>query len=123
MTTTETFWQSPVTHCHYVSPDEYLHEAGSFEYTVKRIIEVVSSHYGITEQQLKSRARRRDIVLPRQICMYFIRNKTSIGLRNIGKFFGGCDHTTVIHSAKTVSNLIFSDEKVRQDVIHLEGII
>jgi len=58
----------------------------------------VAEEFGVSLQDLKTRRRNKNIVLPRQVAMYLCRELTELSLPEIGDFFGGKDHTTVLHS-------------------------
>ena len=69
---------------------------------------------------LTGKSRKQEIVFARQIAMYLIRDLTSASLKSIGNFFGGRDHTTVMHSVNTIDNLIRSDDdRVRRTLNNL----
>jgi chromosomal replication initiator protein len=71
--------------------------------TVQQIMEVVSEYYNVRIADILSRRRPRSIALPRQICMYIARRATRHSLEEIGAYFGGRDHTTVMHAVRTVA--------------------
>ncbi|MGD0999267.1 MAG: chromosomal replication initiator protein DnaA [Candidatus Brocadiia bacterium] len=74
--------------------------------TVEDILRVVTTRYNVRVSDLQSRKRTRSIVLPRQICMYLARALTPLSLEEIGGYFGGRDHSTVLHAeAKIASSL------------------
>jgi chromosomal replication initiator protein len=79
------------------------------EPTIQSIISVVTEFYGIRLADLQSKHRQRSIALPRHVCMFMARKCTRLSLEEIGGFFGGRDHTTVMHAVKTV------EEKLRED--------
>jgi chromosomal replication initiator protein len=58
----------------------------------------VAEEFGLSLHDLKTRRRTKNIVLPRQVSMYLSRELTDLSLPEIGEFFGGKDHTTVLHS-------------------------
>ena len=58
----------------------------------------MTARYNVRVTDLQSRKRTRSIVLPRQICMYLARSLTMLSLEEIGGYFGGRDHTTVLHA-------------------------
>lgn len=70
--------------------------------TLQAIIDAVTSFYNVKLQDLQSRRRHKSITEPRQICMWLARKNTRFSLEEIGGYFGGRDHTTVMHSIKTV---------------------
>ena len=79
----------------------------------------------VTTEQIKGTGRARDIVVPRQIAMYLIREMTSHSLPEIGQYFGR-DHSTVMHAINKVSENIKKDEEMAAQVSrlrqHLEGL-
>jgi chromosomal replication initiator protein len=77
------------------------------------IQQVVAGYYDIKVQDLSSRKRPENIANARQIAMYITRNLTEYSLVQIGQYFGGKDHTTVMHAIKKVEHLIKSDDKFR----------
>jgi len=83
---------------------------------IEIIQKVVSKYFGIHVSDLKSKKRDRVITMPRQIAMYLCRNFTSSSLPEIGRSFGGKDHTTVIHSCKKIEILKKEDSKVFRDI-------
>ena len=80
-----------------------------------------NSIFPITPDVLKTKNRKRDIVKPRQIFMYLAMETEDYSLMEIGKFTGGFDHTTVIHSCNTVRDLMASDAIYRLDVINIKN--
>ena len=77
--------------------------------TEDRIIEVVGDYYRLTEEQIKSKVRTSQIALARQICMYLCRNMLNTSFVQIGKIFGGRDHSTVMTAVEKVENLLKTD--------------
>ena len=84
------------------------------------IQQVVASHFKLTTEDLNSRKRTQSIVFPRQIAMYLCRKIMDKSLPDVGKFFGGRDHSTVIHSCEKIANELEMDEKLRILVEDLE---
>lgn len=70
--------------------------------TLQHIVDAVTRYYNVKLSDLQSRRRFKSIVEPRQICMYLARERTRFSLEEIGGFFGGRDHTTVMHSVTVV---------------------
>lgn len=79
---------------------------------IENIQKAVSRHFSITLTELKSSKRNKTITLPRQIAMYLCRQMTSFSLPEIGKQFGGKDHTTVLHSFNKIKSLITKDQQI-----------
>ena len=85
-----------------------------------RIINVVSDYYNLAPNQLIGKIRTEDIALARHIAMYLIRYNTDLGLKQIGKLFGGRDHTTVMSGVQKVENELKTNMAVKQAVSELE---
>ncbi len=69
---------------------------------------------------LQSKRRQRSIALPRQVCMFLARKHTRFSLEEIGGYFGGRDHTTVMHAVRTIDDRCTKDEKFREVTKSLE---
>ncbi len=78
--------------------------------TVEIIQKTVADFYGIRFQELKTRKRTKEIALPRQIAMYISREHTDLSLNDIGKNFGGKDHSTVIYACRQIDKRKNADE-------------
>ncbi len=91
----------------------------SREVTIEDILKVVTSRYNVRLADLQSRKRTRSIALPRQICMYLARNLTRHSLEEIGGYFGGRDHTTVLHANKAVQALRDKDVQFQATIDRL----
>ena len=81
-----------------------------------RIIEAVSAYYNLRPHELIGDSRRKEVVRPRQIAMYILRNENGFSFPTIGHVFGGKDHTTVMHACGKVEETIKIDEVLRQDI-------
>ena len=81
--------------------------------TVDFIQRCVAEEFGSTVQDLKTKRRNKNIVLPRQIAMYLSRELTDLSLPEIGDCFGGKDHTTVLHSYKKIKEGVSKDEVLK----------
>jgi chromosomal replication initiator protein len=91
--------------------------------TVKWVQEVVATYYHLERELLLSKKRHRDIAFARQVAMYIARELTEESLPEIGKGFGGRDHTTVLHACQKVKELMEQDEKFAEEITHLIKII
>jgi chromosomal replication initiator protein len=80
--------------------------------TVQQIIDAVIKYYNVKLSDLQSRKRTKSIAFPRQVCMYMARKHTRYSLEEIGGYFGGRDHTTVMHAVRTVEE----DTKASTDI-------
>lgn len=74
----------------------------SREITIDDIIDVVVEYFGVKLTDLQSKRRQKSIAHPRQVCMYLARRHTRYSLEEIGGYYGGRDHTTVMHAVKTI---------------------
>jgi chromosomal replication initiator protein len=80
--------------------------------TIPDIQKSVCEHFNISLSDLKSKSRHRNIVLPRHIFTYLARCHTNTSLPEIGKFLGGRDHSTIIHSCKKIENELKENEEI-----------
>ncbi|MBK8347138.1 MAG: chromosomal replication initiator protein DnaA [Saprospiraceae bacterium] len=79
------------------------------EVSVENIKLLVAKHFDVPVEKLQAKTRMRDVVIARQLSMYLAKNYTNSSLKTIGDSFGGRDHSTVIHSLKTVQDMIDTD--------------
>lgn len=80
--------------------------------TVPQIIEAVAAYYHTTAVKLVGRDRRKSECEDRHMAMALSRRYTRLSLEEIGDFFGGRDHTTVMHACKVIKKLVASDEMI-----------
>jgi chromosomal replication initiator protein len=83
---------------------------------IEDILKIVSRHFKVARNDLLSSRRSRDVVRPRQIAMYLAKSLTSRSLPEIGRRFGGRDHTTVLHSVRKVEQMIKDDADLGQEI-------
>jgi chromosomal replication initiator protein len=83
------------------------------EINIDYIQKFVSEYFSVTIDQMKDKTRKREIVIARQVAMYFAKEYTNMSLKSIGTHFGGRDHSTVIHALTSVSDLMDTDKKFR----------
>lgn len=83
---------------------------------IEDIQRVVAKHYNVSKQDLLSSRRTRSIVWPRQIAMFLAKTMTPRSLPEIGRRFGGRDHTTVLHAVRKVEDLVGTDEVLAQEI-------
>ena len=91
--------------------------------TVTHVIKTISEFYNIEEKNLFEKTRRKEIVKPRQIAMYLLRNDLDSSYPFIGQKFGHRDHTTVIHAYKKIDRLIKNDNKLNQEIEEIRNIL
>ncbi|MEA2574434.1 MAG: chromosomal replication initiator protein [Chloroflexia bacterium] len=83
----------------------------------ERIVETVSSFFNLEPEDLKTGSRSREVLVPRQIAMYLMREETETPFIQIAAYFGKRDHTTAMHSYEKIEGLIETDNQMRQDVL------
>jgi chromosomal replication initiator protein len=81
-----------------------------------RIVETVARYYGVPSDQLRGKARDKQVVLPRQIAMYLMREETEAPLMRIGEALGGRDHSTVLHGCEKIEREMAENDDFRRDV-------
>ena len=91
--------------------------------TAAFITERTAEMFGLEVEQLRGKSRTRDLVHARQVGMYVCRSLTDLSYPQIGKEFGGRDHTTVIHAYEKIANLMQERRKTYEDVTALEALI
>lgn len=84
--------------------------------SAKEVVKMVSMFYNIEEDSLYEKTRRKEVVRPRQIAMYILREDFNISFPSIGQKLGGRDHTTVIHSCEKVKEDLKSDMVLMQEI-------
>jgi chromosomal replication initiator protein len=89
--------------------------------SIQQIIDQVVRFYNVRLSDLQSKKRHKSIALPRQVCMYFARQKTRYSLEEIGGYFGGRDHTTVLHAVRTVDGDCKADPEINKQVTTIDG--
>ncbi len=91
--------------------------------TIETIQQAVAKHFHLRVQDLKSTTRMHSIAFPRQIAMFLIRKYTSIGFKEIGQFFGGKDHTTILHACSKIESNLESDQEIREAVEAIQNLL
>ncbi len=82
--------------------------------TIEEIQRITCNYFNISEDLVRAKTRKREVVQARQVAMYFSKQLTQHSLKTIGLHFGGRDHSTVIHSCQSVENQIETDPKFRE---------
>jgi chromosomal replication initiator protein len=83
--------------------------------SIQNILDAVTSFYNIKLSDLLSKRRHKSIAVPRQVGMWLSRKHTRFSLEEIGGYFGGRDHTTVMHAVKTVNKKLDDDPVFQQE--------
>ncbi len=83
----------------------------------KKIIQVVAEFYDLKERDVLTASRKKEIVYPRQIAMYLLREELKSSYPFIGRKFQGKDHTTAIHSCEKITKELQVNEKLREEIV------
>ena len=86
------------------------------EINIKYIQEIVSKYFNISIEEMKDKVRKKEIVIARQVAMYFSKDFTNNSLKSIGFHFGGRDHSTVIHAVQSVNDMIDTDSIFKKNI-------
>lgn len=84
--------------------------------TVKKLLSSVAEFYGISMSDLLGASRKKELVVPRQITMFLMREELKSSYPNIGQSLGGRDHTTAMHACIKITEIIKIDAKLKNDV-------
>lgn len=85
----------------------------------EEVIRAVCESYHIPPEKLAGRSRSKDVVLPRQVAMYLLREDINASLPQIGAALGGRDHTTVMYACDKIAEKMEKDENLRQQIIRI----
>ena len=91
--------------------------------SVKHVVSKIAEFYGIEEESIYEKTRRREVVRPRQVIMYILREDFSVSYPTIGNKLGGRDHTTVIHSCEKVKREIVDDTELAKEIQDIRSIL
>jgi chromosomal replication initiator protein len=91
--------------------------------TPEKIVETVARYYGLEAELLRGKARDKQIVHPRQVAMYLMREETDAPLVRIGEALGGKDHSTILHGCEKIEREIGEDEEFRHEVTSLREML
>lgn len=91
--------------------------------SVKHVVAKVAEFYGIDEESIYEKTRRREVVRPRQVIMYILREDFSVSYPTIGSKLGGRDHTTVIHSCEKVKREVHEDPELAKEIQDIRSML
>jgi chromosomal replication initiator protein len=80
----------------------------------EEILKAVAEHYNLRPEEIRGAGRRKEVVIPRQIAMYLIREMTHASLPEIGQFFDGRDHTTVLYAIQKIQESLDTEPSLQQ---------
>ncbi len=87
------------------------------------VLKRVAEYYKVSEDDIKKKTRKKEIVHPRQVLMYLLREDFDVSFFNIGLLLGGRDHSTVIHSYEKIKKSLKKDYKLKKEVDEIRSII
>lgn len=103
--------------------NEAVSEGGAEEITPAGIINAVTGFYGVTKSELIGKCKKKELVLPRQVCCYLMCELLSLPLMSIGKELGDRNHTTILYSRDKVESMIAVSDKTAKDIDDIKNII
>lgn len=84
------------------------------EVSIDYIQKLIADYFDVEFESLKAKVRKKEIVIARQVAMYFVKEYTNHSLKAIGSYFGGRDHSTVIHSIQAVNDMMDTDKSFKK---------
>ncbi|MDI9354965.1 MAG: chromosomal replication initiator protein DnaA [Cyanobium sp. MAG06] len=87
--------------------------------SINDVVKKVCEYYKIKEEHIYNKTRKKEVIKPRQIIMYLLREHYDVSYPTIGEHLGGRDHTTVIHSYEKIKNDILTDDYLNKDIINI----
>jgi chromosomal replication initiator protein len=91
--------------------------------SVAAVVKKIANYYGVDEQSIYEKTRKKEIVHPRQVVMYILREEFSISYPSIGDKMGGRDHTTVIHSCEKIKKELKTSPLLSQEIDQIKSIL
>jgi chromosomal replication initiator protein len=89
--------------------------------TIQQIFDAVTKYYNVKMSDLQSKKRHKSVAFPRQVCMYLARRHTRYSLEEIGGYFGGRDHTTVLHAERKIDKDNTNDRDIAHQLAQIES--
>lgn len=102
---------------------EAVSESGKEDVNAEAVLNAVTGYFNITRNELLGKSKKKEIVIPRQICCYLMCELLSLPLVSIGKVLGGRDHTTILYSRDKVEEMCRVNEKIAKDVDDIKNIV
>lgn len=90
---------------------------------IKDIIKVVANYYNVSEDSIYDKTRKKEVVKPRQVIMFLLREDFNISYPSIGEKLGGRDHTTVIHSCEKIKDDLKTNSILSQEITQLRSML
>ena len=103
--------------------NEAVSEGGAEEITPANIINAVTGFYKVTKSELIGKCKKKELVVPRQVCCYLMCELLSLPLMSIGKELGDRNHTTILYSRDKIEGMIAVSDKMAKDIDDIKNII
>ena len=87
--------------------------------SVNEILKAVCTYYAVKVPDIKGKRRTKDLVIPRQVAMFLMKEMTDTPYMTIGDFLGGRDHTTIMHGVRTIEGEVSKAGKIKQDIVNV----
>ena len=91
--------------------------------SVKELVKIIADFYNIEEDSIYDKSRRKEVVKPRQLTMYILREDFNVSFPSIGQKLGDRDHTTVIHSCEKIKNELKVNNRLAQELTQIRALI
>ncbi len=91
--------------------------------SVKEVVKTIADFYNIEEENIYEKSRRKEVVRPRQLVMFVLREDFNISFPSIGQKLGGRDHTTVIHSCEKIKNEIKTNPTLLEELTQIRALL
>ena len=100
-----------------------VEDSNKEQITIDKVIDTICSYYNVKKSDLVGKKRNKEIVDPRQICVYIITELLDVPLDSIGKALGGRDHTTIMHARDKVAGNIKTNKSLKTTVTDIIAMI
>ena len=91
--------------------------------SVDEVVRRIAGYYEIAEKSIYEKTRKKEVVRPRQIIMYMLREEFNVSYPSIGEKLGGRDHTTVIHSCEKIKEEVKTNNTLEQEIEQIRALI
>ncbi len=91
--------------------------------SVKDVVKIVADFYNLDEENIYKKSRKKEVVKPRQVIMYILREDFALPYPTIGQKLGGRDHTTVIHSYEKIKEDLKNDHQLEQELTQVRALL
>jgi chromosomal replication initiator protein len=91
--------------------------------SARRLLEIVTTYFELTQEEILGKSREQRLAFPRQIAMYLLREEAKCSFPAIGGHVGGRDHTTAMHACSKISDLLKSDDQLKRDISLIREIL